>query len=530
MSDLSDPYDLADEDPVAKPSQAAPPLPRMHKTAPLTEAEAEAADKAERRAAGLNTDDLPKVRQKKPATSPIDASLAPKKSAKGGEKAGVLKEETPNLDTVGSRQAIRIGVGVGGLALVGFIGLMFARSFKGEEPPPANPDAEPPVVAPRVDPSEREADQILADARQFGAANKPKLAEDRLNKVLKLFPKTRAAEMATAALDRRRQNMPYFLEGPAVVAEAATPLPEPPPPPMVVAEPPVAPPGTAVADVRSLAHPAEPRRPTGLAMERADVAPRPLPEGFRPRTDAGVHPSGWPLEVVGDKDGGTLMLVPGGTATIGRGDGPINERPSRQVALPSFYIAQHEVTTRQFAEFRDRTGTAADPKLPMPDDRPAVMVSYKDAAAYAAWAGLQLPTEPQWEMAARATDSRPFPQGPKLPEGWKREPRKLDLVMAFGDDLSPYGVYDLAGNAWEWTGEPFESKRGSKGVAQRIVKGTSKTWHASGREPMKEETRLPYLGFRCVLNVEGSAAVPVGPSTAVPAGSRPPAGNGAVPF
>ena len=524
MSDPSDPYELADEEPAARPPKSAPPLPRMHKTAPLTEAEAEQEEEVL---------DIPRPRKRSPIP-PVDAAPTPKKSdkGKGDEKTGVLKEETPNLDTVGSRQAIRIGVGVGGLAILGLAGLLFARSFKGEGPPPANPDAEPSAVSLRVDPSEAEADQILADARQFAAADNPRLAEDRLGKVLKLFPKTRAAEAATAALERRRQNMPYFLDGPAVVAEAAAPLPEPPPPPMVEAAPPVPPPGTALADVRALAHPPEPRRPTGLAMERAEVAPRPLPEGFHARTEAGVHPSGWPLEVVGDRDGGTLMLVPGGTATLGRGDGPINERPSRQVALPSFYIAQHEVTARQFAEFRDKAGTPPDPKAPSPDDRPAAMISYKDAAAYARWAGLQLPTEPQWEMAARATDARPFPQGPKLPEGWKREARKVDLVMSYADDLSPYGVYDLAGNAWEWTAEPFESKRGSKGPSQRIVKGTSKTWHASGREAMKEETKLPYLGFRCVLNVEGSTAVPVGGTTAAPGGrpQGPPGGNGATPF
>src|SRR5690606_36415268 len=114
-------------------------------------------------------------------------------------------------------------------------------------------------------------------------------------------PKTASAKDARTELERAKQGMPLFADGPVVVAKAQ-PAEAPavaPPAPVVVATPPMptAPPGPTQAEVQPPPTPPEPRRVTGLVFETADISPHPLPEGFRPSPEVGVHPSGWPLEI-----------------------------------------------------------------------------------------------------------------------------------------------------------------------------------------------------------------------------------------
>ncbi len=95
-------------------------------------------------------------------------------------------------------------------------------------------------------------------------------------------------------------------------------------------------------------------------------------------------------------------------------------------------------------------------------------VNFHDANAYAGWAGKQLPTEAQWEMAARSTESRRFPWGNE-PARWSRPrtSRQIDNVMSFPEDVSVYGVFDMAGNVQEWTKDWYDSK-----YFQQIAKAT----------------------------------------------------------
>src|SRR5690606_26288807 len=110
---------------------------------------------------------------------------------------------------------------------------------------------------------------------------------------------------------------------PLVIAELAEPsAPQEEPPPVLVADSgSEVPTGGVDVQLAPPAVPPEPPRWTGIAMETADVTPRKLPDGFRPRPGVGVHASGWPLEITCDHDGAAMVLVPAGTFIMGRDDG-----------------------------------------------------------------------------------------------------------------------------------------------------------------------------------------------------------------
>src|SRR5262249_20658351 len=153
---------------------------------------------------------------------------------------------------------------------------------------------------------------------------------------------------------------------------------------------------------------------------------RTLPPGFRAQPNAGVHESGWPLVIVGDRDGAPMLFVPGGTFTMGNDQGPPTEAPAHQVRLSPYYVDQHEVTVRQFKVFLNESHPRVQPPKSWSEEfrqspselLPMVTVNARDAQAYADWAQKKLPTEAQWEMAARGTDGRLYPWGSEpLPAG-----------------------------------------------------------------------------------------------------------------
>ncbi len=148
-----------------------------------------------------------------------------------------------------------------------------------------------------------------------------------------------------------------------------------------------------------------------------------------------------------------MVLIPAGDFLMGSQNGSADEMPVHRVYLDAFYIDETEVTCSRYARFLDETGYPPhplwNPRHDRPDD-PVVGVSWHDAAAFAHWAGKMLPTEAQWEKAARGTlTNAAYPSGDDLD-------RQRANYASFGTmpvkSYTPngFGLYDTAGNVWEW--------------------------------------------------------------------------------
>ncbi|MGE2715110.1 formylglycine-generating enzyme family protein [Mycolicibacterium litorale] len=283
------------------------------------------------------------------------------------------------------------------------------------------------------------------------------------------------------------------------------------------------------------------------------------------------------------------MRIPAQTARLGSDRHYPEERPVRDVRVDSFWIQPRAVTNAEFAAFVDATGyrTVAERPLDPADypgapaenlqpgsmvfrrtagpvdlrhlsqwwvwtpgaswrhpvgprssidkrgDHPVVHVAFEDAAAYATWAGLQLPTEAQWETAARGglTDASytwgddPEPEGQRLANYWHgdfpwRPDRGYGRTAAVGSfPPNGYGLYDMAGNVWEWTTDfytdtgttccaedSYDPAQPQFRVPRRVVKGGSflcadsycARYRPAARRGQPVDTGMSHIGFRCV--------------------------------
>lgn len=211
---------------------------------------------------------------------------------------------------------------------------------------------------------------------------------------------------------------------------------------------------------------------------------------------------------------GEMVLIPEGYFLMGTGGaasaGDADELPQAQVYLPAYYIDKYPVTNRQFMEFVLRAGYKPEGDWqeyysPASADLPVRAVSWNDAAAYAKWARKRLPTEAEWEKAARGEDGRTYPWG----EDWSAEilPRgamTYDLVTA-ANAASPYGVMALVGVLWQWTASAFApypydpNARGEKYVLRGGCYNNGRNIiRCANRYAEPPNVRFNTFTFRCV--------------------------------
>ena len=251
----------------------------------------------------------------------------------------------------------------------------------------------------------------------------------------------------------------------------------------------------------------------------------PLPEGFVAVPEAGFSVEGFPMRIRCEEDGSLMAFIPSSISQQGTNDGPANARPQIAVFLNAYYIDVTEVTLAQYREFRawwreDKKRTLQKPvNDASPGDHPVLGVSWADARNYSIWIGKQLPTEPEWEKAARGPDGLLHPWGNGR-AGWSpsRTLDQIDPVKSFRADFSPYGVFDLAGNAREWCADLYsattyqEATRNGETVVRnwsgpkralvanhRVVKGNGSEWMAWQRTSVHMREPESNIGFRCVL-------------------------------
>ena len=231
-----------------------------------------------------------------------------------------------------------------------------------------------------------------------------------------------------------------------------------------------------------------------------------------PQTTASTVPSAGALAQVYSDAHGRMVLVPEGAFQFNASP----EVPAQTVSLPAFYIDETEVSNAEYRRFCEATGHTAPntPDYVAHPDYPVSNISYEDAAAYASWAGRRLPTEQEWEKAARGTDGRSYPWGN---EPWTDNvPGKMQPVMSEPLRKSPYGAYNMAGNVWEWTATPYAPTPADTVGIKRLVNGQSfsadwraikggsfaagskEAFHVAAHRGLPIDLRSFWIGFRCV--------------------------------
>ena len=248
-----------------------------------------------------------------------------------------------------------------------------------------------------------------------------------------------------------------------------------------------------------------------------------------------------PVELPYGKDKSIMTVIPKGHFQMGS-DKYSAEKPVQKIYLDNYYIDKFLVTNAQFQKFVEETGYSTDAEKAgggmvrigrrwkkvkdatwkMPDGltpiegqekHPVSQVSYNDASAYCKWAEKDLPTEAQWEKAARGPDGRQYPWGNDDPDDTMANFDNLigatTPVDNYGKGKSPYGVYDAAGNVYQWckdwygTGQRAEKNpSGPASGKEHVVKGGSfiegsESLRSSNRDRYKPDYSSYLFGFRC---------------------------------
>jgi serine/threonine-protein kinase len=224
-----------------------------------------------------------------------------------------------------------------------------------------------------------------------------------------------------------------------------------------------------------------------------------------------------------------MVYVPAGEFEMGSTEGPAGEQPVRTVTLNGFWIDRTEVANAQYLRCVEAGGCSPPPERgsytrdpyygnSTYDNYPVIFVSWYQVEDYCTWAGGRLPTEAEWEYAARGLDRRTYPWGDSAPDCSKANYRGVDglcvgdtnAVGSYPAGASSCGALDMAGNVWEWvadwsgyypsehqvnpTGASSGEKRVLRGGSWRYGRISARCAYRGGREP---DGRGGLIGFRC---------------------------------
>ncbi len=236
-----------------------------------------------------------------------------------------------------------------------------------------------------------------------------------------------------------------------------------------------------------------------------------------------------PVEIKDDKNV-PMRLIPAGEFTMGNNNGNAESRPASAIYVETFYIDKYEVTNEMYdvcasaglCRMPKKLGSATRPSYynnPTFSNYPAIYVDWKMAKAYCEWRGARLPTEAEWEKAARgAEDERAYPWGNDFDCDFANHSGCVNdtaPVNQYNEGQSPYGVYGMSGNVWEWTSSlfsfypysPTDGREDPDASGNRIARGGS--WNIFGGTGgnIRIDTRFKldptyfgaYVGVRCAL-------------------------------
>jgi formylglycine-generating enzyme required for sulfatase activity len=236
--------------------------------------------------------------------------------------------------------------------------------------------------------------------------------------------------------------------------------------------------------------------------------------------------------IIGD-DGREMVQIAEGPFVMGSrdNDSDPDEKPEHQLYLKAYFIDKKEVSQEEYDRFAKMTRRIKrkievfedDPAKLLKPENPVIAVTWDDAEAYCRWAGKRLPTEAEWEKAARGEAKRRYPWGDEFIVGYANIDGTEDGYQylaapgSFESGRSPYGVYDMTGNVAEWVADyydenyyqkaPYRDPKGPDQGEQRVIRGGS--WRETKRNarPSKRFQAKPWrhditIGFRCAKDPE----------------------------
>ncbi len=258
------------------------------------------------------------------------------------------------------------------------------------------------------------------------------------------------------------------------------------------------------------------------ATERIGWHGEPMPEGLMRAAEQD--------EYVWETDGSIMVYVPAGSFPMGSETGEPDERPIRDVHLDAYYLDKYEVSWAQWKSSglpysEERTSRLPAPRAPdwgLVDTDPVTFVSWEYAQQYVAWAGKRLPTEAEWEKAARGVDGRTYPWGDDSPTFeravWNDHPTAKESIApaeCCAAGASPYGAVNMAGNVYEWCQDVYRADYYSTAPAEnprfdgegryRVLRGGAfvlgpEDLRSAMRYRLLPQDRAGYLGFRAALD------------------------------